>query len=284
MSRYARAARDLIPPLCWNFAKKNLPWLVRALGGHFTHIRFTGDYASWDEARRASAGYDAPAILQKTREAVLKVKQGKSRWEQDGMVSDSDATPTALLAALARIAAVKEKPELHVLDFGGSLGSTYYWCRPFFAKDFTLTWSVVEQSEHVKIGQADFQDEQLRFYFTVEEALAAHPVDVLLLSGVLHYLDTPEGWLENLRRWPIPHLIIDRTPLWDRDRHRLTVQQVPKEIYTASYPAWFLSKQKIFSLIERDYTLQWQTPDSETWEIDRDSVQNSFYYFRRHRA
>jgi len=281
MSRYAQAARDLIPPLFWNFAKKKLPWLVRAFGGHFTYIRFTGDYASWDEARRASIGYDAPAILQKTREAVLKVKQGQSRWEQDGMVSDSDSTPTALLAALAHIAAVKGKPELHVLDFGGSLGSTYYWTRPFFANDFKLTWSVVEQAQHVKIGQTDFQDDQLQFYFSVEEALAAHPIDVLLLSGVLHYLDTPEGWLENLRLWHIPYLIIDRTPLWERDRHRLTVQQVPREIYQASYPAWFLSKAKVFSLIKRDYSLLWQTPGSETWEIDNDSVQNYLYYFRR---
>jgi len=281
MPSRAQFVRELTPPALWNFSKHRLPWLVRALGGHFTHIRFTGNYSSWEEARQAATGYNAPAIVAKTREAALKVKHGQNRWEQDGMVSDSDAMPSALLAALARIAAANRRPELHVLDFGGSLGSTYFRCRPFFVPDFKLSWSVVEQPEHVKIGQSDFQDNELRFHFTVEEALAAQPPDVLLLSSVLHYLDAPGAWLENLRRWPIHNLIIDRTPLWEKDHHRLTVQHVPKEIYAASYPAWFLSRQKIFPLIERDYTLRWRAPDTETWEIDGDPVQNSLWLFER---
>ena len=111
--------------------------------------------------------------------------------------------------------------------------------------------------------------------------MAAPPPDVLLLSSVLHYLDAPATWLENLRRWPIQYLILDRTPLWDKDHHRLTVQHVPKEIYEASYPAWFLSRQKIFSLIERDFTLRWRAPDTETWEIDSDKVENSLWFFER---
>jgi len=283
MPGYAQLVRDLTPPALWNFVKRRLPWLVRALGGHFTHISFTGDYASWDEARRAATGYDAPAILAKTRDALLKVKRGENRWEQDGMVSDSDAMPWSLLAALTRIAAVKGRPELSVLDFGGSLGSTFFWCRPFFAPDFKLTWTVVEQPEHVKVGKNDFQNDELRFHFTVDEALSAQPVDVLLLSSVLHYLDTPEVWLENLRHWPIPYLILDRTLLWDKSCHRLTVQHVPKEIYEASYPAWFLSKQRILSVIERDYTLRWRALDTETWEIGNDVVQNSLLFFERHR-
>jgi putative methyltransferase (TIGR04325 family) len=283
MSSYAQLIRNLTPPAFWNFGKRHLPWLVRVLGGHFTHIRFSGNYKSWDEAQRAAVGYDAPAILAKTREAALKVKRGENRWEQDGMVSDSEAMPWPLLAALARIAATKGRPELRVLDFGGSLGSTYFWCRPFFASDFKLVWSVVEQAEHVKIGKSDFQNNELRFHFTVDEALAEGPADVLLLSGVLHYLDQPEIWLENLRRWPIPFLILDRTPLWERDHHRLTVQHVPKEIYAASYPVWFLSKQKIVSLIERDYTLLQRAPDTETWEIDGEPVKNALWFFERRR-
>ncbi len=281
MSSRAQIIQDLTPPLFWRFVKRRLPWLVRALGGHFTHIRFDGDFPSWEAARQAATGYDAPAILAKTREAVLKVKRGQNRWEQDGMVSDSDAMPWSLLAILARIAAAKGRRELHVLDFGGSLGSSYYWCRPFFAPDFKLTWSVVEQAEHVKTGKADFQDDFLRFHFTVEEALAAQPADVLLLSGVLHYLPDPEAWLENLRRWPIPHVILDRTPLWEEAHHRLAVQTVPKEIYAASYPAWFLSQQKIRTLIERDYTLCCRAPDTEAWEIDKKSVPNSLWFFQR---
>ncbi|MFT3784454.1 MAG: methyltransferase, TIGR04325 family [Nibricoccus sp.] len=284
MASYAQIARDLIPPLAWNFGKKRLPWLVRAMGGHFTHIRFTGDYASWEDARKASTGYDAPAILQKTRDALLRVKYGEARWEQDAMVSDSDATPSSLLAALMRIAAVKGRPEINVLDFGGSLGSSYFWCRPFFGNDIKVTWCVVEQAEHVKIGQSDFQDGHLRFYNSIDDVVSQHPIDVMLVSGVLHFLPQPHAWLGKIPHAAIPNLILDRTLLWDDDRDRLTVQHVPPEIYQASYPAWFLSKKRVFGELEKNYRLLWTAPDPETWEIDRYVVRNSLHLFQKRAA
>jgi len=281
MSSYAQLVRGLMPPLFWNFGKRKLPGLVRALGGHYTHIRFEGDYASYEDARRASEGYDAPAILAKTREALLKVKRGESRWERDAMVSDSEEMPWPLLACLTRIAAVKGVPEIRVLDFGGSLGSTYFWCRPFLAPEIRVRWHVVEQTEHVTVGRKDFQNDELRFEYKIEDMLASERPDVLLLSSVLHYLDQPEEFLEKLRAWNLPYLILDRTPLRDHPRHRLTVQHIPEEIYRASYPAWFLSRARVLSLIERDYVLRWRIPDTEVWELDGEAVSNQLFFFQR---
>lgn len=281
MPSYAQLVRSLTPPFFWEFGKRKLPGLVRALGGHYTYIRFEGDYASYEEARRASEGYDAPAILAKTREALLKVKRGESRWEQDAMVSNSEEMPWPLLACLTRIVAVKGVPEIRVLDFGGSLGSTYYWCRPFLAPDIRVSWNVVEQTEHVTVGRNDFQNDELRFDYQVEEVLSRERPDVLLLSSVIHYLDQPEAFLEKLRSWNIPHLILDRTPLRNHPRHRLTVQHIPEEIYRASYPAWFLSRERVMALIGRDYTLRWSIPGSEVWELDGEAVQNQLLFFQR---
>lgn len=283
MPGYAQTVRDLTPPAVWKFGKRSLPWLVRALGGHYTHIRFSGDYPNWEAARRASSGYDAPSILKKTRDALLMVKRGEARWEQDAMVSNSEAMHWPLLACLTRIAAVQGTRSLKVLDFGGSLGSTYFWCKPFFDHDFDLSWHVVEQRGHVEVGRKDLQDESLRFHFTIADSISERPPDVLLMSGVLHFLEDAEAWLEEFRSWNIPHLILDRTPLWERERHRLTVQEVPPEIYAASYPAWFLSRRRIFSLIEKDYVLRWRAPDTETWEIDGEAVPNSLWFFERRR-
>ncbi|PTY03776.1 methyltransferase, TIGR04325 family [Opitutaceae bacterium EW11] len=277
---YANLVRRLTPPLVWDFGKRRLPHVVRALGGHYTHIRFSGDYRSFAEARQASAGYDAPAILEKTREALLKVKRGQSRWERDAMVSDSEDRPWALLACLSRIAAAKRTASIHVLDFGGSLGSAYFWCRPFFAPEISVRWDVVEQPEHVKAGRKDFETEELRFAFRVEDVLAQQRPDVLLLSGVLHYLEEPEAFLETVKSWRIPYLLLDRTPLWNHARHRITVQQVPEEIYEASYPAWFLSRERILSGLETDYQILCRAPDAEAWEIDGEVVQNTLYFFQ----
>ena len=281
MASYAQIVRALTPPAFWNFGKRRLPGVVRALGGHYTHIRFTGDYPSFAAARQASQGYAEPNILEKTRTALLKVKRGENRWEQDGMVSDSAELPWPLLACLTRVAAVQGNRELRVVDFGGSLGSTYFWCRDFFKEDFRLRWHVVEQAGHVKVGRADFQDDELRFDFSVEDVLAQLQPDVLLMSGVLHYLEEPAAFLKKLPGWGIPYFILDRTPLWRHPYDRLTVQHVPEEIYRASYPAWFLSEEKIISQLTRDYTLRWRAPDKETWEVADEAVPNCLYFFQR---
>jgi putative methyltransferase (TIGR04325 family) len=67
---------------------------------------------------------------------------------------------------------------------------------------------------------------------------------VLLLSGVLQYLPEPYEVLRRLLQHGLRHAIMDRTPFLEADRDRLTVQQVPEEIYRASYPAWFFSETK----------------------------------------
>lgn len=279
MPSYAQLVRDLAPPALWRFGKRKLPGLVRALGGHYTHIKFSGDYGSYAEARAASEGYDAPAILAKTREALLKVKKGQNRWERDGMVSDSDEMPWPLLACLLRIAVAEGSDELRVLDFGGSLGSTYFWCRRFLSPELRLRWHIVEQPDHVTIGRADFQSDELRFDYTVEDVLKQTRPDVILVSGVIHYLEDPEQFLERLKTWAIPYFLLDRTPLWNHARHRLTVQEVPEEIYRASYPAWFLSRERILSLIETDYRLKCNIPDAEQWELDGEVIDNSLLFF-----
>jgi putative methyltransferase (TIGR04325 family) len=276
----AQLVRELTPPLVWNYSKRRLPGLVRALGGHFTHIRFTGDYATFEEARRNSRGYDAPQILAKTREAILLVKEGRHRWERDAMISDTLEQPWTLLACLLRVAASEGRRALSVLDFGGSLGSTYYWVRPFLSPTVQLRWTVVEQPGHVAVGRAEFQNEELRFAETMSEALTIARPDVLLISGVVHFLKDPEAFLTQLGDWRVPYFIFDREPLWRHDHHRLTIQHVPAEIYEATYPAWFLSRQRILSVIARCYDTIWEAPDSEAWEIDDESVPNSTWFFK----
>src|SRR6187431_804796 len=56
--------------------------------GSGEHVWFRGNYQSWDEARRASVGYDAPAILEKVRVATLKVISGEAACERDSVAFD----------------------------------------------------------------------------------------------------------------------------------------------------------------------------------------------------
>jgi putative methyltransferase (TIGR04325 family) len=213
-----------------------------------TPIEFTGDYASWADAKAASDGYQSPVILERTTSALLKVKRGEALYERDSVILDHPEYPFPVVAALLR-AAVRMQGRLSVLDFGGSLGSTYFQCRRLLAGVPAVEWLVVEQPGHVARGRELFEDDGLRFFETADECVARHLPNVLLLSGVLQCLPNPHDVLRGLLQHGIPHLILDRTALIRTDRDRLTVQSVPEWIYPATYPAWFLSETKLIEAI-----------------------------------
>jgi len=204
-------------------------------------ITFAGDFASWTEAKRQSAGYDSPVILERTCASLQKIKRGEAAYERDSVLFDTPQYSFPLLTALLR-AALVGNGRLSVADVGGSLGSSYFQCRLFLRAVRAVEWAVIEQPAYVRCGREQFEDDELRFYETFEECLGRHQPDVLLLSGVLQYLADPYASLQRLLAHGVRHVIIDRTAFLASDRDRLTVQTVPDTIYPASYPAWFLSE------------------------------------------
>lgn len=211
-------------------------------------IRFTGSFDSWASASKEATGYDSALILDKTRDALLKVKRGEAAYERDSVLFDKIQHSFPVLAGLLRAASADDH-RLCVLDFGGALGSSYFQCRSFLQVLRQIEWLVVEQPAHVTCGKEHFESEQLHFHPTVEACMASHQPNVLLLSSVLQYVPSPYTLLADLLRHRISHVIIDRTAFLQSDRERLTVQQVPSAIYTASYPAWFFSETRFHSAI-----------------------------------
>ena len=217
-------------------------------------LHLAGDYSSWAEAMAASTGYDSEIILEKTRAAVLKVKSGEAVYERDSVLFDEIQYAWPLVAGLMWVAA-RFGGRLNVLDFGGSLGSTYFQNRRFLQQLPSVRWNIVEQPRQVHVGKADFEDEHLRFYGDIEACLAKTQPNVIVLSGVLQYLEHPFDALRALLASPCNHLIVDRTPLWDGPADRLCVQYVPASIYAASYPSWIFSLHRFRSFL------------NEGWEI-----------------
>ena len=204
------------------------------------YIHWGGDYASWQEARQYCEGYDADNILNQCKNALLKVKNGEAVYERDGIVFDKIDYSWALLAMLQRIA-MENNGELCVLDFGGSLGSSYYQNKDFLKSVKNIKWCIVEQSHFVDCGKQYFEEEQLHFYYSIEECLAKCQPNVLLLSGVLACLEQPTDWINKLIASDFPYIIVDRTAFVDNSRHIVTVQNIPLSMYKASYPSWFFN-------------------------------------------
>ena len=155
-------------------------------------LRLSGDYRSWEEAVSTSTGYDSEIILEKTKTALLQVKNGRAVYERDSVVFDEIQYAWPLLAGLLWVAA-QSGGRLNVLDFGGSLGSTYFQNRTFLHPlthvRWNVVWNVVEQPQHVKTGKEWFEDEHLKFYLRVEDCVAETQPNVVLLSGVLQCLE-----------------------------------------------------------------------------------------------
>jgi putative methyltransferase (TIGR04325 family) len=242
MNKLKFLLRELIPPLLWK--------TLKGRGNCF----YSGDYSSWEDAKLATTGYSSDSILAKVKEASLQVKQGKALYERDSVLFDQIQHSFPLLAALLRTAC-ENQGKLNVLDFGGSLGSSYYQCKDFLSVLNDLKWNVVEQESFVACGKQYFEDENLKFFSNIEDCFKLEKPDILLLSSVIQYLEEPYELLEKVTGYKFKHIIFDRTAFIQEGSDRLTIQEVPPEIYTASYPAWFFDKDKFLSYFQEQYEL-----------------------------
>lgn len=219
-----------------------------------------GSFDSWEAAQLRSNGYNADNILQKVLAASLRVKEGDALFERDSVLFYEKKYCWELLAALMWIAA-QHDGSLNIIDFGGSLGSTYYQNRSFLDSLKHLRWNIVEQPSFVQKGQQSFESESLRFYRSIDECLQSSQkkLQAILLSGVLQYLERPYSLLMEIIERKIRYIIVDRTGFTlHKRKDRLTVQVVHPRIYRGSYPCWFFNEKEFLRFFEdRGYILHY---------------------------
>ena len=225
-------------------------------------IRFEEEYATWKDATENCTGYDSEGILEKVLEATLKVKNGEAVYERDSVLFDHIEYSWPVLSGLMWVAE-RNNGRLNVLDYGGSLGTSYFQNRKFIEPLEQIRWNVVEQSHYVEAGQTHIQDHQLRFFKTIEECLVENEPNVILLSSVLQYLEDALYLIKKFSASKTTCLIIDRTPFSSFDVDRLLIQKVSEPIYSASYPIWIFSMSKFLQILEPDWFLiaQCQSPE-----------------------
>jgi putative methyltransferase (TIGR04325 family) len=259
----------ILPPIVWELlrSRHTSPW--------------KGDFATWDEALGQATGYDHRLILEKVEEATDAVFQGLAPYERDSVIFPEIEYSWPTLAGLLWSAALHD--ELNVLDFGGSLGSSYRQ-NVRFLKNLPHRWNVVEQPHLVDVGRRKYRHDGLYFYSTIDECLSQQTPNTFFCSSTLQYLSNPELFLNDVVARAFPVLIFDRLSIIQGDRHRLTVQTVPEHIYRASYPCWFFSEQRLLKILSRDYELIEKFESyikNETW-IDGEVRSMDFgYIFRR---
>ncbi|MCF0073025.1 methyltransferase, TIGR04325 family [Dyadobacter sp. CY261] len=234
-----------------------------------------GDYKSWEALASLSGGYESGPILEKVKQALLKIRNGEAVYERDSVLFDEKIYPYSVISALL-YTALECGNQLNVIDFGGSLGSTYYQVRDLIPPTVKLHWSVVEQDNFVRCGKESFEGDFLKFHFTIDESMAAQKADILLLSSVVQYLEKPHEFLEEIMRHNFKYILIDRTAFMKDNRpDRLTLQIVPPEIYEARYPSWFFNEKRFLEHF-RGYKIKMEfesfVPGEQEMEIDHAKV------------
>ncbi|BDA79193.1 hypothetical protein LPTSP3_g21230 [Leptospira kobayashii] len=216
---------------------------------------YRGDYVSWKDAVADCSGYTAPNILEKVKNSLLKVKNGEAVYERDSILFDEVQYSFPLLVCLLYVASASNN-RLKLIDFGGSLGSSFFQNRKYLNHITDLSWSIVEQKHFVACGNEFFKDQHLSFFETISESKDIKNPNVILLSSVLPYLEDPYRMIEEILTFDFDFIIMDRTPfLFDDTSDKLLIQIVPPEIYEAEIPIWFINYKKFISLMNRKYVL-----------------------------
>ncbi len=244
-----------IPTRLKRFIKECLPPLVARVIQPSSKLGFVGNYPDWQSAKNDCFGYDQPSILEVVTKATLEVVEGRAAFERDSVIFDKPDFNWPLLAILQNILR-KEDNTLHLLDFGGSLGSTYRQCKPFLEGASKIEWLVIEQPTFVERGRQMFAHGDLQFHFEIEEALSNSRPKTVLLSSVLQYVENPFTLLRKIIDLDFKYIVIDRTPISKEGCERIVKQVVPPEIYVASYPARVFEENQILGPLLDHYHLK----------------------------
>lgn len=218
---------------------------------------FHGPIASWDEAVRASDGWDASIITVRTLAAMRLLRDGQVAGERDSLTFDKPRHSEIVLAGLC--AALARGSDLfRVIDFGGSLGTHFFQCHRLLQPLLDarrLEWLVVERPVLVDLGRQEFARDGLKFFASFDEAAASGgdvaPADLVMFTGSLQYLRDPLEVLRSVAETRAPLLALDRVRTSSGKTHGVYVQQPSDQThYAASYPCWVFGKELLIREIE----------------------------------
>ena len=286
-----KIVKHVTPPCLIDMAR----WLNNKLSfSPFYGVR--GNFASWQKALdycekyNHGKGYEAANIIDKVSHAIQEVRNGNAEFERDSFLFyEKDYNYQLLSALFLAFNGIDSSRPVQVVDFGGSLGSTFFQNRSLFATmKQPVVWNVIEQRHYVDRGRKEIPE--VNFYYDIEEyknKSEDNSFDILLLSAVVDYIPDPEVFA-NLLEYPWKYILIDRSFYHPEDKEVISVQTVPPSIYDAQYPLWLRSESKQKNMMaskEFEEVMRWASPFSMPYINDLGVTSNiplrGFLYKRK---
>lgn len=246
--KYKKIAKLLLPPIIIIIAKS-------ILKHKFINYK---EVISWEFARENSIGYDAELIIEKVKFSTRAVIDGSFAYERDSMLFDEIQYSWQLLVGI--LIAAENCRELNVIDYGGSLGSTYRQNKKFLDNlSCKIQWKVVEQKIFTDVGKSEFVTDQLKFFETIEDANLGG-CNIFILASTIGYIDNPYELIKTIKKISPAYIVVDRTVVSDKEKY--LIQSVPANIYKASYPLRVFDYGKLIDSFSDAYDL------IEKWDCD----------------
>lgn len=134
-------------------------------------------------------GYDSNALAE-----MIFAKTKNYRDSFKTQTSKNLSTSESFLAAsIAKI----NQSKIKVLDFGGALGTHYFFIRNFFP-DIEFDWSIIEMPALVQKGQL-LEEPKLKFYeFEHFNTQDKQSFDLVLTSGAIQHVPQPDETIQFL--------------------------------------------------------------------------------------
>lgn len=240
-------------------------------------VSFQGRFPDFRTATEiCGEGYGSENIFKKVSKAAITVKEGKAAYERDSYLFYEKEYYLQLLAVLYEV--YFEYGELNIIDFGGSLGSTFFQNKDKLVKYIDqIKWNVVEQGHFVDWGKSKLEDKNLRFYYSMKEV---EKCNCVLFGSSLQYLENYHIFLKEIADRDIRYLIIDRLPV--SNDTWVSVEYVHEPIYEASYPLHIICEDELIdevSALGYRLTQKWIKDTNEVWQIDNKLIKEKTFLF-----
>ena len=211
--------------------------------------KWVGNYTNWSEAEKDCKGYNSTSILNVIEKSILLVISGEKKMERDSVLFDTIDYNFNILPYFIKTA-FDNKRELNLIDFGGSLGSSYlqYKSILYLCGIKKITWSIVEQEDFVAKGKKIFENENgINFYFNLDSCILNETPNIIFFSSVLQYIENPYQIIKKSCTLKLKYIIISRIPIINKDDDIIMKQIVPESIYKATYPHRFFNLNNIIN-------------------------------------
>ena len=242
-------------------------------------------FANFDDAL-LSCGTDGYRQAEIVDVVVAKTLIVNSKIEADRVLNlDS-------LRTVIGLAGSQTSQGLTVIDFGGGAGAHYTTARSVLGKNFPLRWHVVETNEMAEAAGAVLADDSLRFFSTLDSAVAGlGGVDLILASGSLQYTPNPMNFVKQIVSLGAKHIFITRTVLSDTDQAFTWIQvsrlsyhgQGPlpegfKDLETLT-PVTVVQREQFEHELRRNYDVRFQTLEDKATYRHNGETFDMFGYF-----